>query len=80
MFNRHGVQPLDAAAPVAHLIFFEAAAYAEWAGVRSPTEFEWEAAFGAPGFTQMTGQVWQWMCSSYEPYPGFRPLSGAGSE
>jgi formylglycine-generating enzyme required for sulfatase activity len=80
VFNLHGVQPLDAAAPVAHLSFFEAAAYAEWAGARLPTEFEWETAFGAPGLTQMTGQVWQWTRSSYEPYPGFRPLSGAVSE
>lgn len=80
VFGLHGVQPLEAAAPVAHLSFFEAAAYAVWAGARLPTEFEWEAAFGAPGLTQMTGQVWQWTRSSYEPYPGFRPLSGAVSE
>lgn len=80
VFDLHGVQPLDAAAPVAHLSFFEAAAYAEWAGARLPTEFEWEAACGAPGIKQMTGQVWQWTRSSYEPYPGFRPLSGAVSE
>ena len=28
----------------------------------------------------MTGHVWQWTRSSYDPYPGFRPLAGAVSE
>ena len=80
VFGLHGVQALDVTVPVAHLSFFEAAAYAEWAGARLPTEFEWETAFGMPGITQMTGQVWQWTRSSYEPYPGFRPSSGAVGE
>jgi ergothioneine biosynthesis protein EgtB len=80
VFGLAGVRPLDEAAPVAQLSFYEAAAYAEWAGARLPTEFEWEAAFDAPGIAQMTGQVWQWTRSSYGPYPGFRPLQGAVSE
>lgn len=80
VFGLHGVQPLDPAAPVAQLSFYEAAAYAEWAGARLPTEFEWEAAFGLPGIRQMLGHVWQWTRSSYDPYPGFRPLTGAVSE
>ena len=80
VFGVHGVQPLDAAAPVAQISFYEAAAYAEWAGARLPTEFEWEAAYGAPKITQMDGEVWQWTRSSYDPYPGFRPLSGAVGE
>ncbi len=79
-FGVHGVQPLDAAAPVAQLSFYEAAAYAEWAGARLPTEFEWEVAHGVPGIGQMSGEVWQWTRSSYQPYPGFRPLSGAVGE
>ncbi|WP_207002805.1 ergothioneine biosynthesis protein EgtB [Trinickia mobilis] len=76
IFGLDGLQPLDPRAPVSQLSFFEAAAYAEWAGARLPTEFEWEAAFDAPGITQMTGHVWQWTRSSYDPYPGFRPLPG----
>ncbi|WP_414446747.1 ergothioneine biosynthesis protein EgtB [Burkholderia sp. 22PA0099] len=79
-FGLDGTQPLDPDAPVAHLSFFEAAAYAEWAGARLPTEFEWEAAFGLPGIAQMLGHVWQWTRSSYDPYPGFRPLPGIASE
>ncbi len=80
VFGLHGVRPLDPAAPVSQLSFYEAAAYAEWAGARLPTEFEWEAAHGAPGIGQMTGHVWQWTRSSYDPYPGFRPLAGAVGE
>ncbi len=80
LFGLHGVRPLDDAAPVAQLSFYEAAAYAEWAGARLPTEFEWEAAFDAVGISQMTGNVWQWTRSAYEPYPGFRPFQGAVSE
>jgi ergothioneine biosynthesis protein EgtB len=80
VFGLNGVRPLDPAAPVSQLSFYEAAAYAEWAGARLPTEFEWEAAFDAPGVTQMTGHVWQWTRSSYDPYPGFRPLAGAVGE
>jgi len=80
VFGLHGVRPLDPAAPVSQLSFYEAAAYAEWAGARLPTEFEWEAAFDAPGITQMTGHVWQWTRSSYDPYPGFRPWAGAVGE
>jgi len=80
VFGLHGVRPLDPAAPVSQLSFYEAAAYAEWAGARLPTEFEWEAAVHAPGISQMTGHVWQWTRSSYDPYPGFRPWAGAVGE
>lgn len=80
VFGLHGVRPMEADAPVAQLSFYEAAAYAEWAGARLPTEFEWEAAFDAPGIAQMSGHVWQWTRSSYDPYPGFRPLPGIAAE
>jgi ergothioneine biosynthesis protein EgtB len=80
VFGLHGVRPLVQEAPVSQLSFYEAAAYAEWAGARLPTEFEWEAACADDGMTEMTGHVWQWTRSSYDPYPGFRPLPGVAAE
>lgn len=80
VFGLQGVRPLDPAAPVAHLSFYEAAAYAAWAGARLPTEAEWEAASALPGLRQATGHVWQWTRSAYDPYPGFRAWDGAVSE
>jgi iron(II)-dependent oxidoreductase len=62
------VAPLVAEAPVQHVSFWEAEAYARWAGGRLPSEAEWERA--APRLLGR-GRVWEWTSSPFAGYPGF---------
>jgi ergothioneine biosynthesis protein EgtB len=96
LFTLGGMAPLDAAEPIAHLSYYEADAYARWAGARLPTEAEWETAacdeptsgnflengrlHPMPGTGQYFGDTWEWTSSAYAPYPGFRPAEGAVGE
>ena len=75
-FTLGGLQKLDLNAPVCHVSYYEASAFAEWKGMRLPTEFEWEAACGKFGW----GLRWEWTNSAYLPYPGFKKAAGAVGE
>ncbi len=75
-----GLTALDPDAPVRHVSWYEADAFARWSGARLPTEAEFEAGVTAPGIEEVTGIVWQWTASAYLPYPGFHPVEGAIGE
>ncbi|MBX3300116.1 MAG: ergothioneine biosynthesis protein EgtB [Acidobacteria bacterium] len=75
-FTLGGMDRLEPDAPVTHVSYYEASAYAEWSGLRLPTEFEWEAASSSLDW----GQRWEWTNSAYLPYPGFRKPAGAVGE
>lgn len=75
-----GMRPVDPAAPVCHVSYFEADAFARWAGKHLPTEFEWEVAARAGLLADPFGIVWQWTRSAYLAYPGYRAIEGALGE
>ena len=59
-------------APVCHVSWFEADAFARSRGARLPTEAEWEkAATWAQGDLEGIGEVWEWTTSWFDGYPGF---------
>jgi len=79
-FGLGGLRALDLGAALKHVSYFEAAAFAQYAGARLPTEFEWEFAVGTGGLEQAFGVAWQWTSSSYAAYPGFVTAAGAIGE
>ena len=75
-----GLQPIDPAAPVSHVSYYEADAFARWSGKHLPTEMEWEVAARAGQLNDAFGIVWQWTRSAYAAYPGYRAIEGALGE
>ncbi|HEY5279688.1 MAG TPA: ergothioneine biosynthesis protein EgtB [Pseudolabrys sp.] len=75
-----GVNPVDPAAPVLHVSYYEAEAFARFAGKHLPSEAEWEVAARAGLLADAFGTAWQWTRSAYLPYPGYRAAEGALGE
>ena len=75
-----GLVPVDPALPVCHVSYYEADAFARWAGKHLPSETEWEVAARGNELDDAFGIAWQWTRSAYSPYPGYRPVDGALGE
>jgi ergothioneine biosynthesis protein EgtB len=75
-----GLRPIDPDAPVLHVSYYEADAFARFAGKHLPSEMEWEAAARAGLLADAFGIAWQWTRSAYLPYPGYRAPEGALGE
>ena len=79
-FTLGGLRPVDPDAAVVHVSYYEADAFARWAGKHLPTEAEWEVAARVNLLDAAFGIVWQWTRSAYLPYPGYRAATGALGE
>ncbi|WP_247237135.1 ergothioneine biosynthesis protein EgtB [Telluribacter sp. SYSU D00476] len=75
-YTLSGLKKVDPATILCHISYYEAAAFAEWKGMRLPTEFEWEVA--SPQLDW--GTRWEWTHSAYLPYPRFSKAPGAIGE
>jgi ergothioneine biosynthesis protein EgtB len=75
-----GLRPVGPDAPVLHVSYYEADAFARFAGKHLPSEAEWEVAARSGVLANAFGIAWQWMRSAYLPYPGYRAAEGALGE
>jgi ergothioneine biosynthesis protein EgtB len=75
-----GLRRVDPDGPVMHVSYYEADAFARWAGKHLPSEAEWEVAAHAGLIEDAFGTVWQWTRSAYLPYPGYRAAEDALGE
>lgn len=67
-----GLEKLKEQEPVTHISFYEAFAFAEWKGMRLPTEAEWEVAAEDLNW----GLRWEYTNSAMLPYPGYKKPDG----
>ncbi|MGZ5050415.1 MAG: ergothioneine biosynthesis protein EgtB [Methylobacter sp.] len=95
-FTLYGLETLNPSVPVSHVSYYEADAFANWAGKRLPLEAELEAKLlelpiqghfsdsgiyhPQAGTGQHYGSLWEWTGSPYIRYPGFKPLPGSMGE
>lgn len=75
-YTLQGLREIDLDAPLSHISYYEAFAYAQWKSCRLPTEFEWEAAQNNFEW----GSRWEWTESAYLPYPNYTKAPGAIGE
>jgi ergothioneine biosynthesis protein EgtB len=75
-----GLRRVEPDNPVCHVSYYEADAFARWAGKDLPTEAEWEVAAKSGALADAFGIVWQWTRSAYAAYPGYRAAPGALGE
>jgi ergothioneine biosynthesis protein EgtB len=75
-----GLKAVDPAAPVTHISYYEADAFARFADKHLPSEAEWEVAAREGAIADAFGIAWQWTRSAYLPYPGYRAAEGALGE
>ncbi|WP_340200233.1 ergothioneine biosynthesis protein EgtB [Ascidiimonas sp. W6] len=75
-YTFNGLQKINMRTPITHISYYEAYAFAQWKGLRLPTEFEWEVAQNNFDW----GKRWEWTESAYLPYPGYKKADGALGE
>jgi ergothioneine biosynthesis protein EgtB len=75
-YTLKGLTVVEPKMPLCHISYYEAFAFAEWKGMRLPTEAEWEVASDRFQW----GQRWEWTNSAYLAYPGYKRVPGALGE